>query len=322
MKNFKLYIRINGKFLERINLGDRVVKKIALVLICAVFLVGCNNKTEDNKDKEKVTAEIEYFGTEIAQLLNDLNNISLDNYELVSDKINIDKKTNNSSISQEADQGKNQGDSQSQGGSNEQSENQDTNSGDKKENEVSITSMKHNTILNVDTEEIDWDTIKNKIELLNDSWDIVMLELYKANVSNDDIMAFDTLLNQTIISIKNDDKKAALINLGNMYYYIPKFLNSCSADKYEQNIQTTKYNVLAAYVYVSQDDWGSVQGRLTEAESSFLSVVNDTERTENKEFKVNKTYMLIKDLQNSVKNNDKQLFLVKYVNLMKSLNAL
>ena len=75
-------------------------------------------------------------------------------------------------------------------------------------------------------------------------------------------------------------------------------------------------------MYVSQDDWGSVQGRLTEAESSFLSVVNDTERTENKEFKVNKTYMLIKDLQNSVKNNDKQLFLVKYVNLMKSLNAL
>lgn len=320
MKNFKLYIRINGNFLERINLGDRVVKKIALVLICAVFLVGCNNKTEDNK--EKVTAEIEYFGTEIAQLLNDLNNISLDNYELVSDKINIDKKTNNSSISQEADQGKNQGDSQSQGGSNEQSGNQDTNSGDKKENEVSITSMKHNTILNVDTEDIDWDTIKNKIELLNDSWDIVMLELYKANVSNDDIMAFDTLLNQTIISIKNDDKKAALINLGNMYYYIPKFLNSCSADKYEQNIQTTKYNVLAAYVYVSQDDWGSVQGRLMEAESSFLSVVNDTERTKNKEFKVNKTYMLIKDLQNSVKNNDKQLFLVKYVNLMKSLNAL
>lgn len=296
------------------------MKKIALVLICAVFLVGCNNKTEDNK--EKVTAEIEYFGTEIAQLLNDLNNISLDNYELVSDKINIDKKTNNSSISQEADQGKNQGDSQSQGGSNEQSGNQDTNSGDKKENEVSITSMKHNTILNVDTEDIDWDTIKNKIELLNDSWDIVMLELYKANVSNDDIMAFDTLLNQTIISIKNDDKKAALINLGNMYYYIPKFLNSCSADKYDQNIQTTKYNVLAAYVYVSQDDWGSVQGRLTEAESSFLSVVNDTERTKNKEFKVNKTYMLIKDLQNSVKNNDKQLFLVKYVNLMKSLNAL
>lgn len=298
------------------------MKKIALVLICAVFLVGCNNKTEDNKDKEKVTAEIEYFGAEIAQLLNDLNNISLDNYELVSDKINIDKKTNNSSISQEADQGKNQGDSQSQGGSNDESGNQDTNSGDKKENEVSITSMKHNTILNVDTEDIDWDTIKNKIELLNDSWDIVMLELYKANVSNDDIMAFDTLLNQTIISIKNDDKKAALINLGNMYYYIPKFLNSCSADKYEQNIQTTKYNVLAAYVYVSQDDWGSVQGRLTEAESSFLSVVNDTERTKNKEFKVNKTYMLIKDLQNSVKNNDKQLFLVKYVNLMKSLNAL
>ena len=172
------------------------------------------------------------------------------------------------------------------------------------------------------SEDIDWDTIMNKIELMIVSWDIVMLELYKANVSNDDIMAFDTLLILTIISINNDDNKAALINLGNMYYYIPKFLNSCSADKYEQNIQTTKYNVLAAYVYVSQDDWGSVQGRLTEAESSFLSVVNDTERTENKEFKVNKTYMLIKDLQNSVKNNDKQLFLVKYVNLMKSLNAL
>ena len=297
------------------------MKKITLVLLCIIFLVGCS-KTEDNKSNEKITSEIEYFGTEIAQLLNDLNNISLNNYELVSDKINVDKKNNNSSISQEAEKSDKQDNSQSTEGEGSQSENQKTGSEEQKENAVSITSMKHNTILNIDTEKIDWNTIKNKIELLNDSWDIVMVELYKSTVSNEDRMAFDNLLNQTIISVNNEDKSTTLVNLGNMYYYIPKFLSSCSADKHIQNIQTTKYNILTAYIYASQEDWTSIQTKLIDAENSFLSVLNDTEYIKDKEFKVNKTYMLIKDLQNATMNTNKKLFLVKYANLMKSLNTL
>ncbi len=61
---------------------------------------------------------------------------------------------------------------------------------------------------------------------------------------------------------------------------------------------------------------------LSDAENSFLGVLNDTEYSKNKEFKINKTYMLIKDMQTVIPNNDKELFLVKYKTLMESLNTL
>ena len=68
------------------------MKKVLLIIISIVFLlVGCGNKNENNSDQEKVSSEIEYFSSQIAILLNNLNNISLDNYELVSEKINLSK---------------------------------------------------------------------------------------------------------------------------------------------------------------------------------------------------------------------------------------
>ena len=50
--------------------------------------------------------------------------------------------------------------------------------------------------------------------------------------------------------------------------------------------------------------------------------MNDIEYLKNKEYKVNKTYILIKELQNSISYKDKKLFYLKYRNLIESLNNL
>jgi len=135
-------------------------------------------------------------------------------------------------------------------------------------------------------------------------------------------MAFSNLLDATIIAIKNEDKETTLTNLTNLYSYIPKFLTAISADKNTQNIELTKYYVFTAYAAASQDDWNAVTTNISNAENNFLSIVNDKEYTKNKEYKIHKTYLLIKDLQNSIVNQDKQLFFLKYKNLIESLNTL
>lgn len=182
--------------------------------------------------------------------------------------------------------------------------------------------MEARNILTVNTEDIDWKTMKTDIEAINTAWSIVMLDLANANVPNNDIIGFSNLLDKTIISIKNEDKPATLVNLTNLYSYIPKFLNTASTEKHLQNIETTKYHIFTAYTSASQNDWNTTNTSIANAENSFLSVLNDTEFSKNREFKINKTYILIKDLQNSITNNDKQLFFLKYKNLIESLNAL
>lgn len=291
------------------------MKKIGLILICLFFLVGCSNNFKEDSNKEKISTEIEFFSSKIADLLNNLNNIKLDSYELVSQKVELKEEPDGSTTNGQSQSSSEESQSSSQSSNN----NSETNT---QGESITVTDMQSSTILKTNTEDIDWDLIKNEVELMNASWSVAMLDLSNSNVSNDDIIGFSNLLNQTIISVKNEDKVACLTNLSNLYSYIPKFLAIVSSDKYEQNIENTKYYVLSSYVCVTQEDWNTTVTNLTNAEISFLSVLNDTEYTQNKEFKVNKTYMLIKELQNSLASSDKELYFMKYKNLMESLNTL
>lgn len=302
------------------------MKKILIIFCCIVFLTGCSNNS-DNTNKEKLNSEIDFIGSQIAELFHNLNNITLENYELISEIISISESSGaegQSSLqggSSQASSGGSQSQSEgsSQGGS--QGSEQSSQSGGG-EQDISVTEMQNNSILNIDTENVDWSLIKEQAETINTSWTVVMLDLYENKVSNEDIMAFSNLLDATIIAIKNEDKESTLTNLTKLYSYIPKFLTAISADKHTQNIELTKYYVFTAYAAASQDDWDSVTTNMANAENNFLSILNDTKYSKNKEYKINKTYLLIKDLQNSIVNQDKQLFFLKYKNLIESLNTL
>ena len=290
------------------------MKKILILVICLFFLVGCSDNTSDTQSKDKLTSEIKYFSSHIAKLLNDLNNISLQNYELTSRKVNIDSSSNNSSSSEGSSSSGSSSNSggQSQSGSGQGSSQNNDQSAESQS--ITVTDMQANSVLKTNTDDINWDLVKTEIEQINTSWSVVMLDLQNANVSNTDIMAFSNLLDKTIISIKNEDKNTSLTNLTALYSYIPKFLNSVSMDKSLQNIETTKYNIFIAYTAVSQDDWNTANTNIANAETSFLSVLNDTNYYQNREFKINKSYVLLKDMQNSIVNMDKELFFLKYKN--------
>lgn len=287
------------------------MKKILIILSCLLLLVGCKNNSSDtsvNINNEKISSEIEYVSSQIEDLLNTLNNISLYNYELVSEKISIGENSN-------------QGDSKSQPSSEENSEIGNNNTSSDNQS-ILVTEMKNKSVLNIENENIDWDFMKQHIENVNTSWTIIMLELYNSNVSNDDIMSFSNVLNDTIISIKKEDKETTLMNLTNLYSYIPKFLTAISSEKHILNIENTKYYVYTAYSFATIEDWDIVTSNLSNAESTFLSILNDTEYSKNRKFKINKTYILIKDIQNAIQNNDKSLFFLKYKALIESLNTL
>ena len=300
------------------------MKKILIILSCLIFLTGCNNKSEDNSSKEKLTSELEYISLEIADLLHNFNNISLENYEVVSEKVSLSKESSSQSEGQSSGGGNSGGSqsvSSSQSSSGEQSGQGSSQSKQGEKENISVTEMQNKSILNTDTKKIDWDKMKQDIEAINTSWSVMMVDLKNNNVSEDIITQFSNTLNSTIISIKNEDKKNTLINLTNLYSFIPQFLTSVSADKHTQVLETTKYHVFLAYSSASQENWDMVQTNLLDAENNFLNIVNDEEYKDNKKFKVSKTHTLIKDLQNSITNKDKELFFLKYKNLIESLNT-
>ena len=151
-------------------------KFLFIILICSFLLTGCNNQNKENLEKEKFLTEIDYFSNTIANMLNNLNNISLNNYELVSDKVssnNSDEGGSNQSSS---------GSSSSHGGDKEsQSSSQGEEQGEKSsqsQSNITITEMRNNSVLNTDSEKVDWDFMRKEIENMNNSWNLYFLQYF------------------------------------------------------------------------------------------------------------------------------------------------
>ena len=122
---------------------------VILVLLIVMGLTGCESANNSEDLKQKVIQEIEYLDSSLINILNKLNNITLENYTVTSKKIitQEEKKTN-----QSGEQGT---------GSDENSTQEDS---EKSDTSVNIIEMVPNTILVTNREDVDWDSIKKEIE--------------------------------------------------------------------------------------------------------------------------------------------------------------
>lgn len=82
----------------------------------------------------------------------------------------------------------------------------------------------------------------------------------------------------------------------------------------------TKSNILNAYSAIEQNNYNLVKTELANAEQSFMPIINNISSNTKNQTSINKSYILIKELQNINQNMDKDIFYIKYKNLMQELN--
>ena len=292
-----------------INLKSKIC--VLIIFIC-IFLTGCNNKVSNENNKEKLAIEIKYISSEIFDISNELNNISFENYELIPKEVEITTGENKSESSS--------GQESSSGGESNSPESSGDQGTENQSNKVTSTEMKETNSLNENTTEIDWQTIKTKIESINSIWSVISVDLSKEKVADNDLQNFNNLLNQSIISIKNEDKILSLENISNLYSYISTFMNYASLQNKDKVILETKAEILQAYTFVLKDDWENVSKHIINANNSFANILNNKEEIEGQEYKFDKISMIIQKLEESMELEDSQLFLLQYKLLIEQLN--
>lgn len=297
---------------------------LCFILMSLIILTGCANQSDFNEDvKEKVVQELDYLDTHIVSIANKLNNITLQNYTVTSEEVNLEE--GSSSGETGGSSGGGEESSQSAGvkqDEQKQSSSQEQNSKSEEKSNITATQMEPKTVLESNENDIDWNTVKNEIERINDSWAVILLDLSSLNIDNNDILGFSTALDDCILSIKDENKSDSLANVAKLYSFIPKYETSISAPNSTQNIKQVKSYIINAYSAVEQDNWNDVETNISECEKTYKNLINDMEYVKNKEIKVNRSYVLIKELQNSLKYKDKKLFYLKYKNLLETINTL
>lgn len=95
-------------------------------------------------------------------------------------------------------------------------------------------------------------------------------------------------------------------------------MEKVSNDTTKTQILKTKANIENAYILIEQEKWDEIINHMNKAEETYTYVVNNVDP--DNQYHINKTYILIKEFQNSIDKQNKNLLYIKYKNLIEELS--
>lgn len=305
-----------------------IIAGIAIVVII-IAIVGIrkimNNNTKESSINKKINNELDYLGTTTLSMINSLNNLNLEDVVKVRQtSTNSGDNSQNNANSSSGDEGKNNSktsDSQQQEDSSSNSKTDETSSTGTDTKNTKSYSLDDNSILLRDNTNVDWSALESEAENLFTAWSTIILDLNSLSISNEDILAYNSNLDSLLKALKDNDKANSAISLANLYSLNSKYINESSKNDESKKLAYIKSNVISAYSLVTAEKWEQVNQLLDQAEKGLLDVINTSGNTEErKQTKINKSYVMLKELIKTSNEKNAEIFYLKYINLIKELN--
>lgn len=271
---------------------------ITIIILFAIILLSiggyfiyANAKTNESNSldmlKSKSISEIEFLSSDIITMMNEINNISYSNFKVESKEIEMNDESSQNSI-----------DSQ---------------------NVINTTQIVNDNILNNYKDSTDWTLLKSKIENMYSTWTTVMMDLTSLNVNKDNLLKYNDVLDKITKDFENEDKSSSLIHLADLYNLLELYIKDIGPDNQKVSLFIVESNILYAYSYIEQDNWNKVLEYIGSAKQEFSNIINNQLNNVNDIDVINKSYILINELEKNANNKDKNIFYINYSNLMQEL---
>ena len=167
--------------------------------------------------------------------------------------------------------------------------------------------------------EIDWDYIKSNTEMIYTIWPTVVADLNALDVNNEDILNFSSVLDKVTLSVKAEDKVTTLNNLVSLYAFLPKYREQFSDDSQAINLDYCKNSIINSYALVEQNNWQEVKKQIENAINYYINIMDGVSTNIQNQNRVSKAYILLNELNSCVNMQDKELYYLKYRNVMEEL---
>lgn len=298
-----------------------------IIIISSVIYVNANKNPEED-EKQKVSSEMEFLEDKLLDLLNMMNNIQTSKYKVTVKEVPTEtqgsKKENTSSSGNQSSESSSQGENKTEENSNTQgSDSEGSSSQSSSEQSNGEESKKYELELNgilSGNQQIDWKNVKGEIEELYMSVPTITLDLYEMNINKDEILNFNKEYDNLIATVKNENKEEVLGILNNLYSYMPKFVQNTNDDNSYKTVVETKSYIISAYSKLDTENWDSINDDIKKAIDVYSKLLTDTNIDKEKQYSLNKSYVILNEIQNAVNIKDKSVFLIKYKNLIEELN--
>ena len=278
-------------------------------IICIIILLsGCKKSEEKPNIDDKISAEIQYLDKEISGFIDIATGKDEKNYDVQKEKAKTgvsNKNTEDSNSKGNSEESSEEG-SQEDSNQNSKSSNQQNQSD---EYEVTIMSMKYNSSNKI--EDSQWDELKNSIEKLYTSWTTIENDLnLKDNIQKDNITNLNKNFDNLLLYAINKDEKNFIKESIESYANITNIADQVEYEKNKLYKLQSKNKIFEAYYNVQENDWISAKNNINLA-NSYLEKIENLE---------NRVKVSLKNLSNSVDQNDETVFYIKYEDLINEIN--
>lgn len=295
---------------------------IVLILIIVIlgFMIYSNaSKDDDNNQNEKTFSEIKYVESKLVELFNEMNKIESRNYNIAIGEISKDTTQSSSGESSSSSgSGGGQGGTSSGEASSSSGDNNSTSNSkqDNKKFELEISGVLTNK------EDINWEYIKGEIENLYSSISTITLDLLQINVTQEEILAFNSQLDNLAVAVKDENKENTLSQMSTLYDTLATITQKIQGEETYKILVEIKQNIFKAYSKLDTGNWNEIANDINNAITSYSKLLSNTNIESQNQYAINKGYILINELQNAVNLQDVSVFLIKYKYLLEELNSL
>lgn len=289
---------------------------IAIIIILGFIIYSNANKNNENNQQEKVLSEIKYIESKLVQLFNEMNKIESRNYTISIGEISKDSSSSQNSIES------NSGGSEGGTSSGEESDSTDNSNSslnsdqDNKKFELQLSGVLTNK------EDINWDYIKGEIENIYTSLATITIDFYQIGTTQENVIKFNQQLDKLSIAIKEENKELVLGELSNLYTNLSNITQNINGNELYKKVIKIKDNIFKAYSKLDTGNWEEIANDISNAITLYSELLTNTTENIEKQYEINKGYILINEMQNAVNLQDVSIFLIKYKNLLEELNSI
>ena len=289
---------------------------IAIIIILGFIIYSNANKNNENNQQEKVISEIKYIESKLVQLFNEMNKIESRNYTISIGEISKDSSSSQNSIES------NSGGSEGGTSSGEESDSTDNSNSslnsdqDNKKFELQLSGVLTNK------EDINWDYIKGEIENIYTSLATITIDFYQIGTTQENVIKFNQQLDKLSIAIKEENKELVLGELSNLYTNLSNITQNINGNELYKKVIKIKDNIFKAYSKLDTGNWEEIANDISNAIILYSELLTNTTENIEKQYEINKGYILINEMQNAVNLQDVSIFLIKYKNLLEELNSI
>lgn len=282
---------------------------IALIIVYFVKTQKYKKTDETAELKDKIMQEIYFLDDYLISMANSVNNINLENYIIKAETITgqSNKENNNSNST---------GESKEEG---ESSKNSSSNNSSEEKSATNSYVLEPSDIL-VNERNPDWESLKIATERLYSTWPTIVVDLYKLNINNETVEKFSKDLDNLTNSIEIEDKSSTLMYISKLYENLPIFGESVFENRLNNNIIKVKSNILNAYKLIEQQNWDEMKSYINKAEDEYINVINN--QYNKNQYNINKAYIILKEFEKSIDNQNMDILYIKYKNLLDELNMI